>query len=234
MALGAQFWPNYWQAGIAEIVRLRVPFVLRTTLFELHVCGALLALVGLAALWRRAWRVAAVLLVLALAGGAFATHQFLVNPAGAYWVVYLCAAWCAGAGVDVLLGLAGRLRIGVLILWCLCLGVSVAATVTAWPWHQNKYDIEELLYALPDKADMLVLDQYSWNEVFKYYQATHPYLRRRVVRAVTSVPALRTAPLLYFDHDIARQLRATGMAGVPLWSNDWQTLHVMYDAEQAE
>ncbi|MCX7002862.1 MAG: DUF2723 domain-containing protein [bacterium] len=174
MALGAQFWPNYWQAGMAEIVRVRVPFVLRATLFELHVCGALLALVGMAALWRRAWRAAAVLVVVALVGGAFAAHQYLINPLGSYWVFYLCAAWCAGAGLEVLVGMAGRLRVIVIVLWCLCIGVSVATTITTWSWRQNPYENAELLYALPDKADMLVLDEYSWNEVFKYYRATHP------------------------------------------------------------
>ncbi len=234
MALGAQFWPNYWQAGIGQIVRQRVPFVLHATLSELHVCGAMLALVGVAALWRRAWRMAAVVLALALVGSAFALHQYQIDPAGAHWIAYLSAAWCAGVGLDVLLGLAGRRQAVVIVLFCVCVGVSVAATVSRWSWHHNQYDIEELLYAVPNKADILVLDEYTWNEVFKYYRATHPYLRQRVVRAVTSVPAPRTTPLLYFDDDIARQLRATGMAGMLLWSNDWQTLYVMYDNVQVE
>jgi len=234
MALGAQFWPNYWQAGLAEIMRVRVPFVLRTTLFELHVCGAVLALAGIAALWRRTWRNAMTLLAVALVGSAFALHQYQISPAGAYWVVYLCAAWCAGVGLDVLLGMAGRLRGVVIVLFCVCVGVSVAATVSRWSWRANHYDIEELLYAMPDKADMLVLDEYTWNEVLKYYRATHPYLRQRVLRAVTSVPAPRTTPLLYFDDDIARQLCATGMAGMLLWSNAWQTLYVMYDNVNVE
>jgi hypothetical protein len=228
MALGAQFWPNYWQASLAEIVRVRAPFVAGTTLGDLHVCGALLALLGVATLLRHAWRVAVLLLATALVGGAFAAHQYLVEPVGAYWVVYLCAAWCAGVGLDVLLGLAGRARRVVVVLYCVCVALSAGMSMHTRLARVNPYDIEELLYAIPDKADILVLDQYAWNEVFKYYRATHPYLCRRTVRAVTSMPTPRTVPLLYFEDAIAEQLADAGMAGRPVWSNECRTLYLMF------
>jgi len=224
-AIGAQFWPNYFVIGMRKIALTKVPELLHYSVEELHVCGAACAALGVAALMRRAPAAAVLLFALALSGCAFTLHQYTLDPRSAYWFVYLLSGYFMAVGLDCLATLAGRLRAAAVVLFCACVALSVSADIAKMFTRENPYDIEELLYALPEQAQFLTLDEYTWSEVLRYMRFTNPYLARRVVRAVAEVSAAETGTTFLVDPAIRRQLAEQGIATTPVCSNDVAVLY---------
>ena len=178
-ALGAQFWPNWWQSGTRDIVCVRLPWLAEELACQMHTVGAALAALGLVLLWVRARRMAAVVCVTSVVAIAWPIHQYAVRIQANYWALYLCAALLAAVGLDLAMRAARTLWPVVALVYVAAIVVSIAVNQSHLFGRRAGFEYEELLLAAPRKAVWATDDQYTSQEVLRYYAAVNPFIARR-------------------------------------------------------
>ncbi len=226
-AFDGQFWPNYFYADAKTALLQRVPQLVVGTFRQFHVIGLPLSVIGVVALWRRSRAVALLFYVCTAMSVVAVIHLFTPDLTKQFWLFFLIAAYCCGAGLDCLWRAARGVGRAVLVLYVASLVLYVSVWERGFFNHRNPWDMEELLLACPEGSHMLTEDFYTWREVLRYYRHVNPFIRQRDIAVRDTLNVRGGATNVFVAASVKSHMDRIGIPYTPVYSNEVGTLYVI-------
>jgi len=227
-ALGEQFWPNYFFADQNIIFGIRIPDLWIDLAKQFHFTGLIFIVTGAFAVWKKSIRIALFGFICAAISVVAVIHLYSPILKFQYWIFFLIAAYSCGVGLDFLCKAGSFVKVLLISMYLLSV-FSYAYVHNRQLFNKyNKYDVEELLMAFPQKKGVCVVDDiYTWQEVLRYYETTNPFIKKRKIKLSDSIESGSKNHHLFFLDTVKSNLDIYGIAYLPVCTNENKVLYLL-------